>query len=88
MHTDEYEISLLRELHVCEKKIKEITQVLTDMETKYKMTTEVVAAKLKSGNIAEGEEEAFAVWTEEYEALKKWEILRDQYAELLNRMKI
>ncbi len=87
MHTDEYEISLLRELQVCEKRIKKITHVLTDMETKYRMKTEVFAAKLKSGNIA-GEKEDIAVWIEEHEALKKWEILRDQYAELLSRMKI
>ncbi len=87
MHTDEYEISLSRELHVCEKKIKKITQVLTGMETKYKMKTEVFAAELRSGNIA-GQKEDFAVWIKEYEALKKWEILRDQYAELLRMMKI
>ncbi len=87
MHTDEYEISLLRELQVCEKKIKKITEVLTGIETKYKMKREGFAAKLESGNNA-GEKEDFAFWLKEYEALKKWEILRDQYAELLNRMKI
>ncbi len=87
MHTDEYEISLSRELHVCEKKIKEITQVLTGMETKYEMKTEVFVLELSGGDIS-GQKDDFAVWIREYEALKKWKILRDQYAELLRMMKI
>lgn len=87
MHTDEYEISLSRELHVCEKKIKKIREVLSGMETKYRMKTEAFAVELGGGNIA-GQREDFAVWIREYEALKKWEILRDQYAELLRMMKI
>ena len=87
MHTDEYEISLSRELNVCEKKIKKIRQVLIGLEMKYKMKTEVFVAELSSGNIA-GQKEDFAVWIREYEALKKWEALRDQYADLLKKMKI
>ena len=87
MHTDEYEISLSRELNVCEKKIKKIRQVLIGLEMKYKMKTEVFVTELSSGNIA-GQKEDFDVWIREYEALKKWEALRDQYADLLKKMKI
>jgi hypothetical protein len=87
MHTDEYEISLSRELHVCENRIKKITKCLAKMEMKYKIKTEVFAVELSRGNIT-GQKDDYKVWMKEYEALKKWEVLRDQYAALLRRMKI
>lgn len=87
MHTDEYEISLLRELLVCEKEIKKITRGLAGMETKYGMKTRVFVAEFGCGNITEQKDD-YKVWIKEYEALKKWEVLRDQYTALLRRMKI
>lgn len=87
MHTDEYEISLSRELNICEKKIEKLRKVLAGMEAKYKMKTEVLAAEVAGGNIS-GQKDDFAAWMTEYEALKRWEVLRDQYAEMLRRMKI
>jgi hypothetical protein len=87
MHTDEYEISLSRELHVCEKKIEKIRKALVAMETKYQIKTAVFVDEYKSGSISAGNAD-FSAWVSNYEALKKWEVLRDQYAELLHRMKI
>jgi hypothetical protein len=87
VHTDEYEISLSRELHVCEKKIEKIAKTLAGMETKYGMKTEVFAVEFSHGNIS-GQKDDYKGWLREYEALKKWEVLRDQYAELLRMMKI
>lgn len=87
MHTDEYEISLSRELTICEKKIEAFRKVLAGMEAKYKMKTEVFAVEIAGGNIS-GQKDDFAAWMKEYEALKRWEVLRDQYAEMLGKMKI
>lgn len=87
MHTDEYEISLLRELNVCEKKIKKIKKVLAGMETKYGMKTEVFTAGFNCEKITE-EKADYKIWIKEYEDLRKWEVLRDQYASLLSMMKI
>jgi len=87
MHTDEYEISLSRELNICEKKIKQFRKVLAGMEAKYKMKTEVFAGKVAGGDITEQKDD-FVAWMKEYEALKGWEVLKDQYAEMFHKMKI
>jgi hypothetical protein len=87
MHTDEYEISLARELQACEKTIAKIRKTLARLEGKYKITTEDFVRRVEGGEITECGKD-FISWMKEYEALKKWEISRGQYAELLHRMKI
>jgi len=87
MHTDEYEISLSRELNVCERKIAKIKKTLLYLEQKYNIKAEVLADKVPDGKIS-SEDAGVIAWMKESEALKKWETLRDQYAELLQRMKI
>lgn len=87
MHTDEYEISLSREVHICEKKIENIKKNLLHLEQKYNMETEVLADKISGGKIS-GQDADLIAWMKESEALKKWETLRDQYAELFQMMKI
>ena len=87
MHTDEYEISLSRELHVCEKKIERISKTLAGIETKYGMKTEAFVVEVGRENTFVQKED-YQRWITEFEALKKWEALRDQYAALLRLMKI
>ena len=87
MHTDEYEISLARELNVCEKKIAKIKKTLLLLENKYNIKAEVLADKFPDGKISE-QDAGLIAWVKESEALKKWEALRDQYAELLRKMKV
>ncbi len=87
MHTDEYEISLARELNVCEKKIAEIKKTLLHLEQKYNIKAEVLAEKFPYGKISE-QDAGLTAWVKESEALKEWETLRDQYAELLRKMKV
>ena len=40
MHTDEYEISLSREIDVCRGRVRAIKKTLYKMEQKYGITTE------------------------------------------------
>ncbi|MGE5300921.1 MAG: hypothetical protein ACM3MB_08155 [Acidobacteriota bacterium] len=87
MHTDEYEISLARELNACEKKIAKIKKTLLHLEKKYNIKAEVLADKFPDGNISE-QDAGLIACVKESEALKKWEALRDQYAELLRKMKV
>jgi len=87
MHTDEYEISLARELQSCEKMIEKIRKTLVRLERKYKITTEDFVRRVEGGETT-GYGSDLISWMEEYEALKKWEASRGQYAVLLRRMKI
>ena len=87
MHTDEYEISLARELNVCEKKIAVIKKTLLRLEQKYNIKAEVLADEFPDGKISE-QDAGLIACVKESEALKKWETLRDQYAELLRKMKV
>ncbi len=87
MHTDEYEISLFRELTACEKQLTKIKKRLARFEKKYDMKTEMFVAEFGCGGV-EGQKDDLSAWMEEYEVLKKWEALRDQYAQLLRKMKV
>ncbi len=87
MHTDEYEISLSRELNACEKQLTEIRRRLSHFEKKYDMKTEVFVEEFSRGNVA-GQKDDLSAWMREYEELEKWETRRDQYSELLQKMKI
>ncbi len=87
MHTDEYEISLARELNVCKKTAEKIKKSLARLEQKHNMKTEVFletymrcGASLQNGDSSE--------WVRQHEALRKWETLGMQYEELLRKMKV
>jgi len=86
MHTDEYEISLYRELEVCRKRIQKIEKNLSRFEGKYKLTTDIFIEKHKSLEI--GSSKDFTLWNENYEGLKRWTQLRRQYEEMFRLMKI
>ena len=87
MHTDEYEISLSRELSVCKNTIKRIKEFFALMERKHNKTTEQFIKEHDSGKLA-GHEIDFEAWRNNYESLKKWEELERQYQEVFQKMKI
>jgi hypothetical protein len=87
MHTDEYEISLSRELDVCDSKIREIRRFLAVMEKRYSLDTEMFVQGFHDGRLT-GYADDFTLWIDNYEALKRWKALKRQYEELLQRMKI
>ena len=86
MHTDEYEISLARELKVCESTIRKATRFLASMNTKYGLETELFIEQYNSGALGKSKE--FNAWADSYKALQEWETRRQQYEELLRTMKI
>ena len=51
MHTDEFEISLHRELKVCENTIQRIKKTLGLMEQKHHKTTEAFSEEYRSGKL-------------------------------------
>jgi len=86
MHIDEYEISLARELKICESAIRKATRFFSSMNTKYGLETVSFIEKYNSGALGKSRE--FNSWADKYKALQEWEKRRNQYEELLRMLKI
>lgn len=90
MHTDEFEISLSRELNVCKNSILRIRKTLTMMERKHHKTTETFIREYRSGSLtavpADGGD--YPAWETSYASLEQWLDLERQYEEALRMMKI
>ncbi len=87
MHTDEYEISLSRELAVCKSAIKKIKEFFAIMERKHNKTTAQFVEEYDSKKFTDNLDD-FVPWRNNYESLKRWEELESQYEEAFQMMKI
>jgi hypothetical protein len=87
MHTDEYEISLSRELDVCKKTIRKLQKSLHVMEKKYNTTTDKFVEEYPGNRFPSGNKD-FIGWISNYEALRKWEERKREFEEIFHRMKI
>jgi hypothetical protein len=87
MHTDEYEISLSRELAVCKSAIKKIKEFFIIMERKHNKTTEQFVEEYDSRKLADSLDD-YKPWRNNYESLKRWKELERQYEEAFRMMKI
>ena len=89
MPTDEYGISLLRELTVCKNTIQRIRKSLQLLEQKHGKSTEVFVNELKEGRLSDRKEfqSDYDAWRSSYESLKKWEELEKEYLEAYQAMK-
>jgi hypothetical protein len=90
MHTDEYEISLSRELGVCRNAIKRIGKTLELLEQKHGRTTEAFMDDVRTGKLRDDPDlkDDYGAWQSSYESLKKWEELEKQYIKIFNSLKI
>jgi arabinogalactan endo-1,4-beta-galactosidase len=90
MHTDEFEISLFRELKVCGNTILRIKKTLTLMEQKHTKTTEVFIEEFRNGKLDSDviNRDDYLAWENTYESLKQWQDLERQYQEQFRIMKI
>jgi hypothetical protein len=87
MHTDEYEISLFRELEVCKNAIGKIRKELRSLEKKYGLETEKFLSAFGAGTFRGGKDDG-AKWIEKCNDLKRWEEHQNQYQSLFKAMKI
>ncbi len=85
MHTDEYEISIWREIEVCKSAITIAEKKLADMERKHGLRGDAVADQLRSGGA--GGDSACSAWLETYRGLMTWKEKLTQYEEFLKSMK-
>ena len=81
MNTDEYEISLRRELAVCQNTIQRIKKSLGILERKHNKTTEAFIAELRNGKVDQHADfkDDYEAWQSSYDSLKRWEELEKQY---------
>ena len=85
MHTDEYGISLSRELNVCRRKILKLEKDLSVLERKYNLKTELFVEEFNKGGMEPGRD--FTSWIEGYRALCQWRERAAQYEEMYRLMK-
>jgi len=86
VHTDEYAISLSRELDVCKYNIKRVRYVLTRMEKKYNLESDVFLRKISNGELDKTNSD-FINWKNKCASLGRWQLLLKEYENLLKRMK-
>jgi len=81
VHTDEYEISLYRELAVCKNTIQRIKKSLGILERKHNKSTDAFIAEYRSGKMTQHPEfkDDYEAWQSSYDSLKRWEELEKQY---------
>lgn len=89
MHTDEYEISLAREINHCQKVVRQIREALAARRQRFGMEYQEASASAASAGrlqaVGPGE---LAAWREDFEALPEWERRLEEYREALATMRI
>lgn len=85
MHTDEYEISIGREITLCRKVLKKLRDSLAKRERQGGMTTETVLQALEEGRLSEHCH--FRSWHKEYQDLQYWQKMLNEYEEALRSLK-
>lgn len=86
MHTDEYEISVGREITHCRKLIKCLKNAILDRERKYGMSTETFLEAFRS-NPQEMNAPDFVKWHEDQSELRKWLQVLGEYEEAYRSLK-
>ncbi len=83
METDEYEISISRELEVCRSHIKELERSLCRMEKAYGKKTEPATADFGGGMEEVDPGEELAARSAIHQSLERWRTRKDEYEALL-----
>ncbi len=86
MHTDEYEISIGREVTLCRKLIKRLRSSLSEKEKKYGLSTRAFLDALSQGRLS-ADNPDFRNWSDEHLELENWERLLSGYEEELRKLK-
>jgi hypothetical protein len=87
MHTDEYEISIAREVNHCERVVRETREKLAARRERYGMDCDTATTAATAGQLAIDAKE-LAAWQEDIEALPRWEQRLGEYRQALAEMRI
>jgi hypothetical protein len=85
MHTDEYEISMGREITLCRKLIRRLKESIVKKEKKYGMTTEEFLKGVQKGSTAEGD---FRSWAKDHRDMQIWENRLNEYEAALRELNV
>ncbi len=85
MHTDEYEISIGREIAFCRKMVRQLKDSLERREKQCGMTTEAFLQTLEDGCLSE--QHPIQCWSQEYQELRYWQKMLSEYEEALESLK-
>ncbi len=85
MHTDEYEISMGREIAFCRKKVRQLQDSLERREQQCGMTTAAFLQALEEGRLLE--QHPIQNWKQEYQDLQYWQKTLTEYQEALESLK-
>ena len=87
MDTDEYEISLAREINVCKGVIKQTQAKLAERRERFGMDLPQASQAAGEGRLSIDKKE-LALWSDDIEALPQWEQRLVQYREALTFMRV
>jgi hypothetical protein len=85
MHTDEYEISLGREITLCRKMVRQLKAALERREKQCGMTTEAFLQAIEAG--CPSAPHPTQSWKQEYQELRYWQKRLTEYEEALESLK-
>jgi hypothetical protein len=85
MHTDEYEISMGREIALCRRMVRQLKDALDRREKQCGMTTEAFLQALEEGRLSEPH--SLKIWKQEYQDLRYWQKTLTEYEEALESLK-
>ena len=85
MHTDEYSITMGREISLCRKKIMKLQDSLARREQQYGLTTAGFLQALEEGRLSP--EHPVQDWTREYQELQYWQKTLAEYEAALESLK-
>jgi hypothetical protein len=85
MHTDEYEISMGREIALCRRMVRQLKDALDRREKQCGMTTEAFLQALEEGRLSEPH--SLQIWKQEYQDLRYWQKTLTEYEEALESLK-
>jgi hypothetical protein len=85
MHTDEYEISIGREIAFCRKMVRQLKDSLERREKQCGMTTETFLQTIDEG--CPSEQHPIQSWRQEYQELQYWQKMLTEYEEAMESLK-
>ena len=85
MHTDEYEISIGREISLCRKLIRRLKSSILKREKRYGILAEAFLKGLNQERLAKTNPD-FLSWSKDCQELRRWERMLEQYEEELKRL--
>jgi len=85
MHTDEYEISLGREIALCRKKVRQLKDALARREKQGGMTTAAFLKTIETG--CPSAPQPTQDWRQEYQELLYWQKMLTEYEKAKESLK-